>query len=87
MQCRLSPSLTDSDSCNRQSLDIHFEASSIGHLWFCNTDYVLRDSEGGSFGFHVSFPLGRLCTLRSPLNSECKVLVRKEAGLSAFWVT
>lgn len=81
---------TDSDSCSAGTLDLHFEASSRGHLLFLTqtTFWEKQMGRGVFWSLHL-LPFQKVLHQLSPLISACdhsegSALGRKEASLSAF---
>lgn len=75
---------TDSDSCSAGTLDLHFEASSLGHLLFLTQATFWEKQMGrGAFWSLLLLPFQKVLHRLSSLISAC-ALRRKEASLSAF---
>lgn len=81
---------TDSDSCSAGTLDLHFEASSRGHLLFLTqTTFSEKQMGRGVFWSLRLLPFQKVLHRLSPLISACdhsegSALGRKEASLSGF---
>lgn len=63
---------TDSDSCSTGTLDLHFEASSLGHLLFLTqTTFWEKQMGRGAFWSLLLLPFQKVLHRLSPLISAC----------------